>query len=58
MSSKSTLEYAATSDKDPNVRIAAIQQLDSKESKSTLEYIATSDKDPNVRIAALRQLKA
>lgn len=49
------IEYIAQKDKDPHVRIAAIQQLDPEKSRFTLEYIASHDEDPKVREAALRQ---
>ena len=58
MSSKYELERIAQHDESPDVRIAAIQQLDSNGSKYELERIAQHDSDPRVREAAVRKLRA
>ena len=58
MSSKYDLEQIAQHDESPDVRIAAIQQLDSNGSKYDLEQIAQHDPDPRVRVAAVCKLRA
>ncbi len=55
MSSEYDLIHIARNDEDPNVRIAAIQQLNSN-SEYDLIHIARNDPDPRVREAAVRQL--
>lgn len=56
--SKYSLERIAENDEDADVRIAAIQQLESEESKYLLERVAENDPNPRVREAAVRKLKA
>jgi len=58
VSSKYELERIAQNDESPDVRIAAIQQLNSNGSRYELERIAQNDLDPRVREAAVRKLRA
>jgi hypothetical protein len=44
-------------DRDPKVRIAAVQRLSPRESKSELEHLARHDPNSQVRIAAIQQLE-
>jgi len=53
---KYRLEQTVKLDKDPDVRIAAIQKLDPKESSYRLGQAAKLDPDPRVRIAAIKRL--
>ena len=49
--SQSTISSVALTDKDPKVRIAAIEQ---STSQSTISSVALNDKNSKVRIAALQ----
>jgi len=55
VSSEYELRQIARDDEDPNVRITAIQKLNSN-SEYELRQIARNDPDPRVREAAVRQL--
>ena len=57
MASKYQLRQIASRDPDPDVRIAAIQKLDSNKDKYELEQIAEHGRDPRVRLAAVQKLQ-